>query len=393
MCYTIPGKVIGKKDNFVTLEYFNQHKRARNDFISQLEIGDYVYAQAGFVVQRLPSEEALKTLSVWKELFFKLQQTDLRQSENPKNLFEAANSLRQRNLGNSCCIHGIIEFSNYCRNDCHYCGIRKSNPKLPRYRMKAEEIIAACEYAVKELNFKALVLQSGEDPEYSKEKLTEIVKEIMARFPVILIMSIGEQDPELYQSLYAQGARGVLLRFETGNPVLYERFRPGHKLSQRLWLLQELKKMGYFIFSGFLIGLPGQTKKDILEDIRITGSLQPEMFSCGPFLPHPHTPLAEAPAPRLDAVLQAIARMRIMYPQSRILVTSALETLDKQDAARRGLLSGGNSLMINLTPRRYSTFYEIYPQRVDARMELSSRIESVLSLLYSLGRAPTDLGL
>lgn len=390
MCYAIPGKVIDIKDNFVWIDYFGERRKARNDFFD-LALGDYVYAQGGFVIQKISEAKAEKLLQAWHELFFKLKEVDLKLADNTDNLYRYANNLRQKYLGNACCIHGIIEFSNFCRNNCLYCGIRKDNSKIKRYRMQKDQIIQTVKYAVEELNFKALVLQSGEDLYYDEEKLADLIKEIK-KFGVLLILSIGEREVYLYERLYKEGARGVLLRFETSNPSLYEKYRPGYNLEDRLNLIKELHRIGYLIFTGFLIGLPGQSNQDILNDIYLTGSLKPEMFSFGPFIPHPDTPLGYASGASLKLVLDTIAKTRIIYPSSRILVTTALETLDKE-AAKLGLLCGGNSLMINLTPTEYKKYYEIYPGKASLELNLSERIKKVLDLLYSLGRVPTDLGL
>ncbi|MEK6564044.1 MAG: [FeFe] hydrogenase H-cluster radical SAM maturase HydE [Candidatus Omnitrophota bacterium] len=393
MCYAIPGKVVEINDKIITVDYFEERKKARNDFYQDLTVGEYVYAQGGFVVQRISQAEALNILKTWQELFVKLKEVDLRLTREPKDLHQIANATRQRYLGNSCCIHGIIEFSNYCRQNCLYCGIRQDNLKLARYRMSQEEIIQAYEYAVNELKFKALVLQSGEDLWYDAEKLSNIVGELMRRSPALLILSIGERDIELYKKLYQAGARGALVRFETSNPELYEKYRPGRTLKERLALIKELQAIGYLIFTGFLSGLPGESQEDVLNDIELTHSLNPEMFSFGPFIPHPETPLRDAPSPSLESTLNTIARARIRHPESRILVTTALETLDKNNGARAGFLSGANSLMINLTPKKYQDLYQIYPQRAGTEKEAKDKIKEVLDLLTSIGRAPTDLGL
>ena len=393
MCYAIPGKVVEINDKIVTVGYFDERKKARNDFYQDLAPGEYVYAQGGFIIQRVAEQEALKILTTWQELFEKLKETDLRLAREPKGLHQIANATRQKHLGNSCCIHGIIEFSNYCRQNCLYCGIRKDNAKLTRYRMSQEEIIQACGYAVNELKFKALVLQSGEDLWYDAEKLSYVVEELMRRNPVLLILSIGERDIEVYKKLYQAGARGALVRFETSNPDLYEKYRPGRTLKERLALIKELQAIGYLIFTGFLSGLPGEDEQDVLNDIELTHSLNPEMFSFGPFIPHPETPLKNALSPSLESTLNTIARARILHPEARILVTTALETLDKDQGARKGFLSGANSLMINLTPKQYQDLYQIYPQRAGTEKEAKDKIEEVLDLLTSIGRAPTDLGL
>jgi biotin synthase len=392
MCYSIPGKVITINNNIVTVDYFGQKKRARNDFY-KIAVGDYIYAQGGFVIQKIKEKDALDILGSWKELFFKLNEIDLRLADKKENICEKANSIRQAHLGNACCIHGIIEFSNYCRNDCLYCGLRKSNSRLKRYRMSPDEIIANAEYAIKELNFKALVLQSGEDLDFSGERLKDIVEKIMKKSPALLIVSIGERGLDTYKNLYKAGARAVLLRFETQDPLLYERYRPNHKLKDRLQLIRGLKEIGYLVFTGFLLGLPGQAQDGILNDIKFTASLGPEMFSFGPFIPHPDTPLGNSAKPDINLALDIIARTRIMYPDSRILAATSLETLDKENGLKSALLSGANSLMINATYQKYQKFYQIYPDRAGIDTPIREKIDSVIKLLHSIGRAPADLGL
>lgn len=392
MCYAIPGKVVKVEESLVTLDYFGEEKKARNEFFP-LSAGEYAYAQGGFIIQKIPSREALPILDSWQELFFKLKEIDLRLSSKTSTLYQRANNIRQLHHGNSCCVHGIIEFSNYCLNDCLYCGIRKANRKLTHYRMSSQEIIAAAEDAVKHFGFKALVLQSGQDSWYDQDKLTSIVEGIQKRSPCLISVSIGERSPALYQGLYRAGARGVLLRFETSNPSLYAKVRPGHALGQRLSLIRDLNQIGYLVMTGFLIGLPGQRKEDIIKDIELTASLSAEMFSFGPFIAHPDTPLAGLPALRIEEVLDIIADCRIKNPQAKILVTTALETLDKKNALRLGLMAGANSIMVNLTPERYRKLYEIYPDRAGIELPTEERIEAIIKLLHSLGRAPTDLGI
>ncbi len=392
MCYAIPGKVLEIDNGVVTIDYFGEKRKARNEFY-ELSRGDYVYAQGGFVIQRISVEEALPILEAWKELFFKLQEVDFNLARHTRNLYQRANNLRQRYHGNSCCIHGIIEFSNYCRNDCLYCGIRKSNKVVWRYRMEIDEIVETAGFAVNRLGFKALVLQSGEDLWYDQEKLASIVRKIKEASPCLLILSIGEREIGLYERLWRLGTRGVLLRFETGNEYIYERMRPGHLLKERLELINKLRQIGYLIMSGFLIGLPGQSKEDILSEIKLTASLGAEMFSFGPFIPHPQTPLAGVPSPSIETVLETIAKARIMNPRAKILVNTSFETLGKEDRNREGLMAGANSLMLNVTPQRYRKFYDIYPNRPGLDSDIGERINSVINLLRSLGRAPTDLGL
>ena len=392
MCYAIPGKIINIDDKIITLDYFGEEKKARNEFY-QLSLGEYVYAQGGFIVSKIKEKEALESLEAWKELFSKLKEIDRRLAFDPKDLYQTANAVRQKHLGNACCVHGIIEFSNYCINDCLYCGIQNSNKKLKRYRMNVEEIAAAADNAVNKLGFKALVFQSGEDNWYTDEKLSDIFSKVRKKCECLLILSIGERDINTYKKLYDLGARAVLLRFETADGKLYEKYRPNHKLKDRLNLLHQLREIGYLVMTGFLVGLPGQKEEDILKEIELTASLGAEMFSFGPFIAHPDTPLGESQSATIEFALNTIARTRIMYPEAKILATTALETLDKENGIKRALLSGANSLMINVTPDKYQALYDIYPDRAGIGVDVKKKIDDTVSLLRSIGRAPTDMGL
>jgi len=387
MCYAIPGKVLAVDDHVVTLDYFGEQRKARNDLFT-ITRGEYVYAQGGFGIQKVPA-----TLESWRELFFKLKEIDTRLAQTQGTRAQRANAIRQRHHGNSCCIHGIIEFSNHCRRNCLYCGIRKDNAALTRYRMSLEEILTAVRVAVREHGFKALVLQSGEDDWYDEEKLAYLVEKIQKDSPCLLTLSIGERDPAVYRALYAKGARGVLLRFETSNETLYRKMKPGRSLEERLALIRQLREDGYLIMTGFLLGLPGQSRDDIMRDIDLTASLGAEMFSFGPLIPHPHTPLADVALSKTEDVLDVVAEARIRNPEAKILVTTAFETLEKNNALELGLLSGANSLMINVTPREYRALYDIYPARSGVHKTTDEMIRSAVTLLQSIGRAPTDLGL
>lgn len=433
MCYAIPGKVVELKDRYAVVDYFGERRKALNDLLDA-GIGDYVYAQGGFIVSKIPSDEAQEILTVWKEIFFKLQRTDTKISEvsdsfkvknnrfisiiekamdglNPKNadmlellktkdknelklLYKTANTVRKRYLKNSCCVHGIMEFSNFCKNDCYYCGIREGNKKLKRYRMSVDEIVNRADYAVNKLGFRALVLQSGEDSWYTTEKLVDIINGVRKRCGVLLFMSIGERSFKCYEEMYNAGARGILLRFETSNPELFKKLHPnGKSLKKRIKLLRYARKRGYIIATGSLIGLPEQTEEDLMNDILLTKSLNTEMYSFGPFIQHPQTPLANSGLVDINAVLKVIAVSRLVNPDAKILVTTALETLDRENGKWRGLLSGANSLMINVTPSGYKNLYSIYPNKAGNDKDVRENIRDTLKLLYSLGRAPTDLGI
>lgn len=443
MCYSIPGKIISISDSIAIIDYFGEKKEALVD-VENVEAGDYVFAQGGVIVQRLGEDEALSILAGWEELFFKLQEKDriLSETNPPLSSFfkgrlqsspplfkggvggvfsdkpltkedlltllrctdkehisyicKTANTVRHKIHKNASCVHGIIEFSNFCKNDCAYCGIRSENRKIERYRMTVDEIVNEVISGVNNYGFKAFVLQSGEDSYYTTERLVEIISRIRKSAGVLLILSIGERDVESYRKLYDAGARGVLIRFETSNPGIYNRVHTTLQHENRLNILKELKSIGYLIATGSIIGLPGQSEEDILEDILLAKSLNTEMYSFGPFIPHPDTPLAEMTAIDLQTMMKVIAVTRLAVNDANILVTSAVEKLFGKEGTYQALMAGGNSMMINLTPERYRRLYSIYPRNDEGKGEGSGnvriKITETMSLLQSLGRAPMDVG-
>jgi biotin synthase len=221
--------------------------------------------------------------------------------------------------------------------------------------------------------------------------LVDIVKKIRERHGLLLFMSIGERSRDCYQRLYDAGAYGALLRFETSNDEIYGRMRPGKRLSSRLQLISDLKDMGFVLATGFLVGLPGHEPEDIIKDVLLTKSMKPDMYSFGPLIPHPATPLRSVKRPAMDDVLKVIALCRLLDPEAKILVTTALETLGPE-ARKKGLLAGANSLMINTTPAQYRKSYDLYPGKIAIDEPVGTTIKKAVGLLHSLGRAPTDLG-
>ncbi|MFQ5585655.1 MAG: [FeFe] hydrogenase H-cluster radical SAM maturase HydE [Thermodesulfobacteriota bacterium] len=432
MCYAIPGRVVDIANNIAVIDYFGERKEAYAD-LEEVKVGDFVYAQGGLVVQTIAEGEAEGILDGWRETFFRLKERDRELSEGALSseggdsdiaailkraeagaplerdellallrcdtgedlglIYRTANRVRRRVHGNSCCVHGIIEFSNFCRNDCAYCGIRSENSRIERYRMEIGEIVDVACRAVDDLGFKALVLQSGEDDHYTTERLVEIVRMIRERCGVLLIMSIGERNRESYEALYDAGARGILMRFETSNPHLYESFHRTCRYVERVQALREVREIGYIVATGSIIGLPGQTGDDLVNDIELAGSLDAEMYSFGPLVPHPETPLGGAPPVEIDTLLGVIAVMRLLNHDGNILVTSAVKRLFGREGTERGLMAGGNSLMVNLTPREYRERYAIYPGKGSESDDVRGDIAEKLALLASLGRAPTDIGI
>lgn len=430
MCYAIPGKVIEVKERKVVVDYFGERRTAFNEF-ENLKIGDYIYAQGGFVIDRILEEEAVKILEFWKETFFKLREADLRISKiedgrsvskktkiildkalegfklkreevlyllnledeiDKEYLYKVANYIRYKFHKNACCVHGIIEISNYCSCDCLYCGIRRSNKDLNRYRMTEEEILRHLDLMINKYGFKAIVIQSGEDSYYDVERLSSLIKEIKKKFNLLLFISINEVGEEGLRKFYEAGVRGLLLRFETINKELYERFHPEGSFEERVNDIKKAKEIGFLLLTGGLIGLPGESLQDIAEDIFFATRLNPEMYTFGPFLPASDTPLSNFEKPDLEIVLKVTAILRLLNPEGKIVSTTAVETLSPQEGRTRAFLAGANSLMLNLTPEHYKTLYRIYPNRIHENESIEYQIEKAIKDLQDLGRAPTDLG-
>lgn len=429
MCYAIPGVVHSFEGNHVIIDYYGQQKKAINE-LTDLAVGDYVYAQGGFVIQKVSPLEATETLNAWKDIFFELQDTDetlakmpVHNSENPRLLkiidraqnkiqlkdedylylaelsdekdynllFKSANFIRQKYQQNSCCVHGIIEISNCCSRNCHYCGLTVDNDSLERYCMTRDEIVAAAEEAIFKYGFRALVLQSGENCGYSISELADIIKEIKQKFPVLIFVSFGEMIFDELQLLYNAGARGILLRFETSNPELYEKLHPGYNLATRIEVIENANKIGFLILTGGLIGLPDQQPIDIINDMRLAKKLNTEMYSFGPFIPHPDTPLAGKQIVNPIAILKAISMIRLLDQENgKILVTTGLETI-APGVRKDALLAGANSVMLNVTPLKYRELYSIYPNRAHVSESIEYQIDETINLLKDIGRAPTDL--
>ncbi len=426
MCYAVPGRLLEIRGHIGVVDYFGEKRNILLDDESVRE-GDYVFAQGGVLVRRIPEETAHEVLSVWEGIFQDLKETDrimaqvrhdgasdnllgiLQKSNLQKSLHreelarllsirdprelevltEVANHTRHRVHGNASCVHGIIEFSSRCRRNCHYCGLRRDAP-LERYHLTPEEIVTTAREAADVHGFKALVLQSGEDPAYDIDTLCHLVRRIRA-LGVLVFLSLGDRTVQDYRRLYDAGARAALLRFETAHAERFARLRPGTRLDDRLGLIRELKAIGYILATGFILGLPGETDDDRLDNILLTRSLAPDMYSFGPLIPTRGTPLETHTAPQLDTVLRTIAVCRLADADANILVTTAMETL-AAGAKERALLAGANSLMINATPESVRGQYRIYDNRAGCGRALEDEINVNVQLLYELGRAPTDLG-
>ena len=281
--------------------------------------------------------------------------------ENNKKIFELADKVRRENVGDEVHLRGLIEFSNICRCSCKYCGLRSPNTSIDRYRLDKNTIIELCEHAV-EMGYKTIVLQSGEDAYYSADVLTEIIKEIK-KLDVALTLSLGERSFEEYKAFKDAGADRYLIRIETTDKKLYKAMHPNMSFENRVRCLLDIKKLGYEVGTGCLVGLPGQTVESLADDILFFKELDADMVGIGPFIPHPATPLKEAETGDFDLALKVMALTRIMLPDINIPATTAMETINPNGRII-ALQSGANVVMPNVTSTQYRPKYEIYPNKI-----------------------------
>jgi len=308
--------------------------------------------------------------------------------EDDKTLFDEANKIRLQVFGKDVYIRGIIEFSNMCREDCLYCGLRKSNRVLKRYRLTMEEILEGADLA--EINnIKTIVLQSGDDLSYSKDFIGKLIEEIKKRFDVVITLSLGERTYEEYAYWRKKGAERYLLKIETFDEKLYEKMRPGKRLEERLQRVEWLKELDYEVGSGIIVGLPGQDLDSLANDLKRLTELELDMIATGPFIPHPETPLRDYPHGDVNLSLRVIALLRIMNPYSNIPATSALASL-RSDAREKGLKAGANVIMPSLTPKRVRLLYNIYPGKNESGQCVIDEINYIKGIIEKAGYIPSD---
>ena len=421
MCLTIPGKIESIEKGIATVISARERAQIDLSLVFEAQVGDWILYATNRAVKVISEEDAKEIISLledkyhpvdvsklplqFKKIIFKVRSgnSDLTKDEilyllslkgpnNLETLFAEANTLRKERIKDFICIHGIIEFSNYCKNSCLYCGIRKEN-KVPRYRLNSKEIIDTAYDAVENEGYKLLVLQSGEDDSYSDADLIDLIVKIKQKMKVFVFISVGERSEKFYQEAYEAGATGSLIRFETSNSELYTKFRPKKYLKDRVKLIKAMIKMGYYVASGNMVGLPGQSLEDIADDLLMIKSLGVPMISAGPYIEAKGTPLANPkkqetrnnhtlnpescdlspesydlnPKSQLELMLKFIAVARFMMPDVKIPVTTALETLDPENGRHRGLLAGANALMFNLTPEKFAKNYSIYDNKYRER--------------------------
>lgn len=299
-------------------------------------------------------------------------------------LFEKARNISNKYFGNSIYTRGLIEFTNFCKNNCYYCGIRAGNHNVERYRLSPQDILNSCANGYS-LGFRTFVLQGGEDNYYSDSNLVEIISSIKANYPDCAVtLSIGEKSEESYRAYYRAGAERYLLRHETANEEHYALLHPKSlSLKNRKKCLWTLKNIGYQVGTGFMVGSPFQTFENLAEDLLFIKELSPQMIGIGPFIPHHDTPFADMEKGDLTLTLFLIGLLRLMIPNALIPATTALGTIHTE-GREKGILAGANVVMPNLSPIGVRKKYELYDNKIctgeeaaECRFCLENRMEGI----------------
>ena len=293
--------------------------------------------------------------------------------------------LRRKYYGDRVFIRGLIEFTNYCRNNCYYCGIRAGNGKAERYRLTPEEILLCSDEGYK-LGFRTFVLQGGEDPFYTDKMLAELVKQLKARHPDCAVtLSVGERDRETYRLWKEAGADRYLLRHETVNATHYASLHPeGMSYDNRQHCLRDLKELGYQVGAGFMVGSPGQTEEDLAEELIFLRKLRPEMVGIGPFIPHKDTPFGDREAGSAELTTFLLSLIRLTLPRVLLPATTALGTVDGE-GREKGIRAGANVVMPNLSPVGVREKYMLYDHKICTGEEAAQCIACLAARVRTTG--------
>lgn len=299
-------------------------------------------------------------------------------------LFAAADFVREKYVGNEVHLRALIEFSNFCKNNCLYCGLRRDNKDVQRYRLTEADVFGMAKYASEAMELKTVVLQSGEDMFFSKDTLCSIIAKIKT-LPVALTLSIGEKSLEEYVAYKQAGADRFLLRIETSDKKLYEDNDPNMSWEERVQCLSDIKKSGLEVGSGSLVGLPNQSIESLADDVLFFKQIEADMIGIGPFIPHPSTPLAKCNGGKLDLALKMMALTRLLLPDINIPATTAMETL-AANGQIMALKAGANVIMPNVTLTQYRKHYELYPGKSTTGYTPAESLQMVKDKIHSIGR-------
>jgi len=305
--------------------------------------------------------------------------------ENADLLAQEAVKIRKSIYGNKVYIRGLIEIGNVCKNDCLYCGIRKSNKNCDRYTLSEEDILSCCKNGYT-LGFRTFVLQGGEGGHFTGERLCSLVRKIKEAYPdCALTLSLGEKTREEYEALYKAGADRYLLRHETADSEHYSRLHPPSlTLENRMRCLYDLKDIGFQTGCGFMVGSPFQTESTLAKDLKFTEIFQPEMCGIGPFIPHKDTPFRDFPAGNVNMTCYLLSVIRIICPQVLLPATTALGTLS-ENGREKGILSGANVIMPNLSPEDAREKYMLYNNKLSSGAESAEKLHELKKRIQNIG--------
>lgn len=309
-------------------------------------------------------------------------------SDNSSDLFLKAAATTEQLFGKEVHIRGIIEFSNYCRCSCHYCGINALNKNLTRYRFSPKEILKIAEEAIA-AGYKTIILQSGEDPFYDTDKVSHIIREIKKLGDISLTLSIGEYSYEAYRQWKKDGADRYLLKHETSDEKLYNQYHPHSSFDKKMECLHNLKSLGYETGSGFMVGLPGQTVQSLAQDILLLKKLDVEMAGIGVFIPHPETPLANHLSGNNLMALKCVAVTRLLLKRVHLPATTSVN-VNNNRATFNPFSAGANVVMKKLEPYKYQKLYEIYPNTLINNRSILENREELESSICSFGRIVSE---
>lgn len=299
-------------------------------------------------------------------------------------LFAEADAVRKKSVGDAVHVRGLVEFSNHCFRNCLYCGLRRDNTSLKRYRMNEGEIFECAKLALK-MGYGTVVLQSGEDTLWPASRLIPLIEKIKSETSLAITLSVGEMKRADYFSLRSAGADRFLMRFETSDPNLFSRLKPDSSYVKRFDCLRWLKEAGFQVGSGIMVGLPGQRIESIAEDILLFRKLELDMIGIGPFIANPDTPLGREKKDNFELSLRTLAVARLVCPTAHMPATSAMEALNPR-GREIALRCGANVIMPNLTPRRFKENYILYPGKICVSEEPEKCSGCIRSMLFSIGR-------
>ena len=319
------------------------------------------------------------------------------QPEEIQQLCQRADLIREQQVGSAVHLRGLVEVSSYCARNCHYCGLRAANRDIPRYRMQADEILDCARLAVT-FGYGTLVMQSGEDDGIEVHWLAEIIRHIKATTSLAITLSLGERSEHDLRLWKEAGADRYLLRFETSSASLYQAIHPnrGNRISDRIAILRCLKKIGYEVGSGVMVGIPGQDYSILADDLLLIQDLDLDMIGIGPFIAHPDTPLGQqqetipslanqVPA-TVEMTCKAVALARILRPDANIPATTAVAVMDSGSGRSQALCCGANVIMPNLTPTCYREMYSIYPGKANLIEAAEASDTRIRAQITELGR-------